>query len=121
MNKKGFLFLILILAVGIGIANYVYQKAVRPLDEVRRSCLVDQDCVLADERVEYNKCQTMCLDVDYSLDTTISVNRSSFEQFVREESSKIKTTCNALACQPTIVNDRYKASCVNQVCTKTPL
>jgi hypothetical protein len=87
--------------------------------EVSLSCKTDSDCVLINKNNGFSCCWAGACDVvDYSLDEYVSVNSSSFYNF-RQEFCPSENECGpSPGCPTTMINDNFKAKCVNSLCVK---
>lgn len=102
--------------------------------EVSLECEVDEDCVLIDQRLGLACCWAgACDTIDYSHISYIAVNRASFEMsreehcppdtegFAPEALTQKERGCGPMpACPaPSVIDDRFAASCVEGFCKKT--
>ena len=90
------------------------------IGDLNKSCKKDTDCTLIDNSINYSKCYAgACGIINYSQKRYISVNKYAFLDWKEKIGPK---GCGAPPlCPPKIVNDDFKARCINKVCKKKHL
>ncbi|MEW6295310.1 MAG: hypothetical protein AB1467_03360 [Candidatus Diapherotrites archaeon] len=94
-----------------------------PINNLSIQCSTDNDCLLIDRDVNFKACWPVaCLEVDYSLDKWIAVNKNSFETFKLQQAGFRPSDCGPdPGCPIKLINDNYEARCIDKICKKLPI
>jgi len=83
------------------------------------TCNTDDDCQLINKELGFSCCWAgACEEIDYSLNKWIAVNKNWFNKEREKKCLSIQECGPAPLCPVKIINDNYRAQCINNICKK---
>lgn len=115
---------VVILLIGAGEEGILVSQRVpvaqRATVGISTQCQYDDECALMDSALDYRSCWPgACVEVDYSSEKFVAVNKTAFEQFRQEEERFRPSNCGPPpGCPVSFKPTNFFARCIENICLK---